>query len=97
MKRLLVFALVCALLCPAALADVQSQVNANSVAGTSGASVTNNETLGRTNSTLVQSVNDINDTSSESGMGFNVALNIILIAVGFVIILLAIAILIRVR
>ena len=28
MKRLLVFALVCALLCPAALADVQSQVNA---------------------------------------------------------------------
>ena len=28
MKKLLVFALVCALLCPAALADVQSQVNA---------------------------------------------------------------------
>ena len=28
MKKLLVFALVCALLCPAALADVQSQVSA---------------------------------------------------------------------
>jgi hypothetical protein len=28
MKRILVFALVCALLCPTAMADVQSQVNA---------------------------------------------------------------------
>lgn len=49
----------------------------------------------RTNSTIIQSVNSIDDTGSKTNV--NIILNVMLIAVGFVLILLAVAILIRLR
>ncbi len=51
--------------------------------------------VSRTNSTVIQSVNSIDETGSKTNV--NIILNVLLIAVGFVLILLAIAILIRLR
>lgn len=51
--------------------------------------------VSRTNSTVIQSVNSINETSSKTNV--NIILNVLLISVGFVLILLAIAILIRLK
>lgn len=52
--------------------------------------------IGSTNSTVVQSVGNVNSSSGD-GIQINEILNVLLIAVGFVLILLAIAILIRLK
>lgn len=62
-------------------------------------SVTNANTdtaIGSTNSTVVQSVGNVNQSSSDT-IQLNEILNVLLIAIGFVLILLAIAILIRLK
>ena len=50
----------------------------------------------KTNATTIKSVNNVNENQT-SNMEINTVLNIILIAIGFVLILLAIAILIRIK
>ena len=51
----------------------------------------------RTNSTVMKSVNEVTTTTTNNGFGISDILNVLLIAVGLVIILLAVAILIRLR
>lgn len=73
-----------------------TNANANTSNLNSSLDVTNNEVVSRTNSTVVKSVNSL-DTTSSTNLDFNMILNIILIAFGFVLILLAFAILVRLK
>ena len=71
----------------------------NTVAGGSSNTVSNSNTLSGTNAETnanVQSVNNINDVNT-STLEINQILNIFLIAIGLILVLLAIAILIRLR
>lgn len=69
--------------------SIQTEQTESSNAGTG--------TAARTNSTYIQSVNEVNNEQASSNLGISIIVNIILIAVGFVLILLAIAILIRIK
>lgn len=71
-----------------------NNVNTNT---TTNITIDNNvsNSISRTNSTVIQSVNSIDETGSKTNV--NIILNVMLIAVGFVLILLAIAILIRLK
>ena len=77
--------------------QASSADTSNSVAAISAdASTTAPSTTAKTNSTTIQSVSQI-DNSYSSFSDINIILNILLIAIGFVLILLSIAILIRIK
>lgn len=65
------------------------------VADSNSVSSVGNSSVTRTNSTVIQSVNNV--STSSANIGTTEILNILLIAVGVIIILLAIAILIRLK
>ena len=73
---------------------VNMNITDNSVTQSSNTSQ-NQNTVAKTNSTIIQSVNSVNESNSNTNV--NIILNILLIAVGFVLVLLAVAILIRLR
>ena len=74
-------------------ANVDMNVIPNS---TNGLSITTSSES-RTNATTMKSVNELNTNTSNSVFGISQILDILLIAIGFIIILLAVAILIRLR
>lgn len=73
-----------------------TQTNTSSSTSTYNTNSSSQNNVSRTNTTAIQSVNSINEVSS-SGFGVNEILSIFLIAIGFVLILLAVAILIRLK
>lgn len=68
----------------------------NTMSVNSSLDIPNNEMVSRTNSTVVRSVNSL-DTTTSANLDFNMILNIVLIAFGFILILLAFAILVRLK